>query len=181
MVLLSRPILNKYTEFVQSASAKDVLNIFSEDYEHLSVPTGAKSSTASQYSHKILEFFKFMASSYNNFHLDWMVDFKGSIQKTHEDGSESNEIFIPTKKDLTEFIKKFKYGSNPAANCGIRIFAIKKLMDFLMQEIKDHEHAFEGDILDKRKIVDCLVERIKNLSEGICPDGTIKVSSRTFN
>ena len=173
-----RAILNKYTEFVQNSSAKDVLHIFSEEYEQLRLPTGAKSSTASQYSHKILEFFKFMANLYHNFHLDWMLDFKGTIEKTLEDGSKTNDIFLPTKKELTEFIKKYKYGSNPAANCGSRIFAIKKLMDFLKQEIKDHEHAFEGNILEKRRVVDCLVERIKNLSDGICPDGTIKVRTR---
>ena len=170
-----REILTKYTDFVQTSSAKDVLNIFSEEYEQLNIPTGAKSSTAAQYSHKILEFFKYMASVYNNFHLDWMVDFKGTIEKTYQDGSRSKDIFLPTKKDLTEFIKKFKYGSNPAANCGIRIFALKKMLDFLKQEIKDHEHVFEGNILEKRKIVECLVQRITNLNEGICPDGTIKV------
>ena len=167
-------VLDKYTMFVQTSSAKDVLKIFSEEYEALDLQTGAKSSTATQYSSRILEFFKFMASLYHNFHLDWMVDFKGTIEKTYQDGSKSNDIFLPTKNDLTEFIKQFKYGSNPAANCGIRIFAIKKLFDFLWQEIKDHEHVFEGSFLEKRKIVECLGQRITNLNESIVPNGTIK-------
>jgi hypothetical protein len=47
------------------------------------------------------------------------------------------------------------------------------MLDFLSQEIKDHEHVFEGSILEKRKIVKCLVERMKTLNESICPDGTI--------
>jgi hypothetical protein len=105
-----KPILEKYTAFVQTASAKDVLHIFSEEYEQLELPTGAKSSTAGQYSYRILEFFKFMARSYQNFHLDWMVDFKGKIEKTYQDGTKSNDIFLPTKEDFTEFIKQFKYG-----------------------------------------------------------------------
>jgi hypothetical protein len=48
------------------------------------------------------------------------------------------------------------------------------MLDFLSQEIKDHEHVFEGSILEKRKIVKCLVERMKTLNESVCPDGTIK-------
>ena len=170
-----KPILKKYSEFVQNYSAKDVLHIFSEEYEQLNLPIGSKSSTATQYSYRIVEFFKFMASSYNNFHLDWMMDFKGKIEKTYKEGSKSKDIFLPTKKDLTEFIKKFKYGSNPAANCGLRIFAIKKLLDFLKQEIKDHEHIFEGSIVEKANIVDSLLKTIDNLNETVVPAGIIKV------
>ena len=103
-----------------------------------------------------------------------MLDFKGSIEKTLKDGSKTNDIFVPTKDDLTEFIRKYKYGSNPAANCGLRIFAVKKLLEFLSQEIKDNEQAFVGSILEKRSLVESLVQRIRNLNEGICPDGTIK-------
>ena len=170
-----KPILKKYSEFVQNYSAKDVLHIFSDEYEQLNLPIGSKSSTATQYSYRIVEFFKFMASSYNNFHLDWMMDFKGKIEKTYKEGSKSKDIFLPTKKDLTEFIKKFKYGSNPAANCGLRIFAIKKLLDFLKQEIKDHEHIFEGSIVEKANIVDSLLKTIDNLNETVVPAGMIKV------
>ena len=170
-----KPILNRYTEFVQNYSAKDVLHIFSEEYEQLNLPIGSKSSTATQYSSRIIEFFKFMAGCYNNFHLDWMVDFKGEIEKTYKDGNKSKDIFLPTKEDLTQFIKKFKYGSNPAANCGLRIFAIKKLLEFLKQEIKDHEHVFEGTILEKANIVSSLLKTIDNLNETVVPAGTIKV------
>ena len=68
----------------------------------------------------------------------------------------------------------FSSSGNPAANCGIRIFALKKMMDFLSKEIKDHEHVFVGNIIEKGKLVKCLIERNKNLSESICPQGTIK-------
>ena len=105
-----KPILDLYTAFVKTSSAKDVLNFFSEEYEQYEIPTGAKSSTAGQYTYRIMEFFKFMSKIYHNFHLDWMVDYKGAIEKTHKDGSKSNDIFIPPKEDFTEFIKQFKYG-----------------------------------------------------------------------
>jgi hypothetical protein len=169
-----QPLVEKYKEFVNSFSAKDVMHIFSSDYEELDIPTGSKSSTAMQYAYRIIEFFKFMANIYRNFHLDWMVDFQCKIEKNHPDGSVSKEIFLPTKTNLTDFIKQFKYGSNPAANCGVRIFALKKLMDFLSQEMKDNEHAFGGDIIENSKKVECLVQKIKNLNMGICPEGTIK-------
>ena len=169
-----QPFLDKYKDFVQSSSAKDVMHIFSEDYEELDIPTGAKSSTALQYTHRIIEFFNFMAKIYKNFHLDWMLDFQCLIQKIQPDKSVTCEIFLPIKTDLTNFVKKFKYGSNPAANCGIRIFALKKLMDFLAQEMKDNEHAFTGNIVEKSAKVECLVQKIKNLNLSICPDGTIK-------
>ena len=169
-----QPFLDKYKDFVQSSSAKDVMHIFSEDYEELDIPMGAKSSTALQYTHRILEFFNFMAKIYKNFHLDWMLDFKCQIQKIQPDKSVSCEIFLPIKTDLTSFVKKFKYGSNPAANCGVRIFALKKLMDFLALEMKDNEHAFTGNIVEKSAKVECLVQKIKNLNLSICPDGTIK-------
>ena len=169
-----KPILDKYTEFVKSSSAKDVLKMFSEDYQQLDQQKEVKSSTSKQYSNRIIEFFKFMASSYHNFHLDWMFDFKSAIKKTDKDGTNFDHIFVPSKEDLTQFIRKYKYGSNPAANCGIRIFALKKLLEFLSQNFKDNEHAFIGNLLEKRKIVESLVQRIQNLNSGICPDGTIK-------
>ena len=105
-----KPIIDLYTAFVKTSSAKDVLNFFSEEYEQYEIPTGAKSSTAGQYTYRIMEFFKFMSKIYHNFHLDWMVDYKGAIEKIHKDGSKSNDIFIPPKEDFTEFIKQFKYG-----------------------------------------------------------------------
>ena len=121
-----------------------------------------------------MEFFKHMSSSYKNFHFDWMVDFKNRIEKQFSNGNVSKEIFIPTKQDVTDFIKQFKYGSNPAANCGVRIFALKKLMDFLSQEIKDNEQEFGGTLVDKSTQVECLLQKLKNLNSGICPEGTIK-------
>ena len=80
----------------------------------------------------------------------------------------------PTMDDVREFIKTFRYGSNPAANCGLRIFALKKMMEYLIKEIKDHEYLFEGTISTRNKTVQCLVQNLKDLNEGICPDGTIK-------
>lgn len=169
-----QPFVNKYRKFVISLTAKDVMHFFSDDYEELGIPQEAKSSTAKQYTNRIMEFFKYLASIYKNFHFDWMLDFKDKIEKNLENGEISNEIFIPTKQDVTNFIKQFKYGSNPAANCGVRIFALKKLMDFLSQEIKDNEHQFEGTLIEKSTKVECLLQKLKNLNLGICPDGTIK-------
>ena len=169
-----QPFLDKYKEFVQSLTAKDVLHIFSDEYEELDVPTGAKSSTAIQYTYRMMEFFKFMANIYRNFHFDWMCDFQCKIEKTHPNGDVSNDIFLPTKQNLTDFIKQFKYGTNPAANCGVRIFALKKLMDFLSQEIKDNEHSFGSDMIQNSGKVGCLLQKLKNLNMSICPEGTIK-------
>ena len=67
-----------------------------------------------------------------------------------------------------------KFSGNPAANCGLRIFALKKMLDFLSTQIADHEHVFEGTIIDKRNIVKCLLEKIKSLNDSIVPDGLIK-------
>ena len=169
-----QPFVDKYKEYVQSLSAKNVLHMFSEEYEELDIPSTGKSSTALQYSYRIIEFFKFMANIYPNFHLDWMIDFQCKIEKVHPDGKVCDEIFLPTKNNVTDFIKQFKYGSNPAANCGVRIFALKKLMDFLVQEMKDNEHAFSGNIIENSTKVECLVQKLKNLNSSICPEGTIK-------
>ena len=106
-----KPFLEKYTASVRQSSAKDAIHIFSDEYEQHGI-TGAKASTAGQYKNRILEFFKFMARKYHNFHLDWLLDFKGKIEKTYPDGNKTNDILLPTKEDLTEFIKQFKYGGN---------------------------------------------------------------------
>ena len=168
------PFLRKYTDFVRSFSAKDILGIFSEEYALMDIPKGAKSTTAQQYCNRIVEFFKFMASKYAEFHLDWMLDFNGCVEKTYPNGSHSKDLFLPTMEDLREFIHSFKYGINPAANCGLRIFALKKMLEFIKQEVKDNEHVFEGTLTDKNRIVESLVQKIDRLNEGICPDGTIK-------
>ena len=104
------PILDMYTNFVKLSSTKDVLRNFSEEYEQLQIPAGSKSSTAEKYKNRIVEFFNHMSNLYQNFHLDWMLDYKGGIEKMYKDGNTSNEIFLPTKEDITSFIKKFKYG-----------------------------------------------------------------------
>ena len=168
------PFVNKYKKYVISLTAKDVLHFFSDDYEELGIPQAAKSSTATQYTNRIMEFFKYLANVYKNFHFDWMLDFKSKIEKNLSNGEISHELFVPTKQDVTNFVKQFKYGSNPAANCGVRIFALKKLMDFLCQEIKDNEHEFGGTLVEKSSKVECLLQKLRNLNEGICPDGTIK-------
>ena len=54
---------------------------------------------------------------------------------------------------ITYLLWMFLLTGNPAANCGLRIFALKKLLDYLGQEIKDHEHVFEGSMIEKKK--DC--------------------------
>ena len=169
-----QPFVEKYKKYVLSLTAKDVLNYFSDDYEELGLPQAAKSSTATQYANRIMEFFKYLASVYKNFHFDWMLDFKNKIEKNLPNGNVSHEFFLPTKQDATDFIKQYKYGSNPAANCGVRIFALKKLMDFLSQEIKDNQHEFEGTLIDQSTRVECLLQKLKNLNLGICPEGTIK-------
>ena len=169
-----QPFVDKYKKYVLSLTAKDVLNYFSDDYEELGLPQAAKSSTATQYANRIMEFFKYLANVYKNFHFDWMLDFKNKIEKNLPNGNVSHEFFLPTKQDATDFIKQFKYGSNPAANCGVRIFALKKLMEFLSQEIKDNQHEFEGTLTDQSTRVECLLQKLKNLNSGICPEGTIK-------
>ena len=169
-----QPFVDKYKHFVLSQTAKDVLHCFSDDYEELGLPNKGKSSTAMQYTNRIMEFFKYLANAYKNFHFDWMLDFKSKMEKKLPNEDVSYELFLPTKQDVTGFIKQFKYGSNPAANCGLRIFALKKLVDFLSQEIKDNEHEFEGSLIDKSTKVECLLQKLRNLNSGICPEGTIK-------
>ena len=176
-----QPILTAYTEFVQSHSTKDVLQIFSADYDEHSVQMGVKASTAKNYANRILEFFKYMADVYESFHLDWFTDYGGKIEKKLPNGQKSKEIFIPTKEDLTNFVKQFKYGTNPAASVGLRIFALKKLMDFLTKLYEDNEQSFPGTIMEKSEFVNCLVEKLSKLNRGIGPDGTIKKISIASN
>lgn len=176
-----QPILTAYTEFVQSHSTKDVLQIFSADYDEHSVQMGVKASTAKNYANRILEFFKYMADVYESFHLDWFADYGGKIEKKLPNGQKSKEIFIPTKEDLTNFVKQFKYGTNPAASVGLRIFALKKLMDFLTKLYEDNEQSFPGTIMEKSEFVNCLVEKLSKLNRGIGPDGTIKKISIASN
>ena len=142
---------------------------------------GSKAATAKQYSYRMMEFFTHMAKSYDQFHFDWFTDFEGTIEKVTSSGEKTSEIFVPTKSDLVNFVKTYQYGSNPAANVGLRIFAVKKFMEFLIQVYKDNEHRFPGTLLEKAKLVECLVQKLKNINSGICPDGTIKKISIASN
>ena len=176
-----QPILNAYSDFVQSHSTKDVLQIFSADYDENSVQMGAKASTAKNYEKRILELFKFMSEQYEGFHLDWFLDFSGKIEKTTVNGEKSHEIFIPSKDDLTNFVKLYKYGTNPAANVGIRIFAVKKFLEFLIKQYEHNEQSFPGSIVEKSTLVESLVKNLNNLNKAIVPDGTIKKLSIASN
>ena len=82
---------------------------------------------------------------------------------------------------LQDFIKSFKYGTNPAANCGIRIFAVKKLLEMMIQRYKDFEEEFPGNVVEKNQLVECLVSKIKNLNDDICPSGAVKHISIASN
>ena len=143
-----QPFLDRYKEFVTSSSKKDILRIFSKEYAILDCEKKGRSSTAETYSKRIIEFFKFMTSWYTKFHFDWLLDYRETIEKRNLDGTFFQSFFIPKKSDLTDFITKYKYGSNPTANCGLRIFALKKLLSLHVREIQDHEHCFEGTIVE---------------------------------
>ena len=94
-----------------------------------------------------------------------MLDYNGKIEKVDKDGNKSNDIFIPNKTSLTDFINKFKYGSNAAANCGLRIFALKKWCDFLTKEIKDNEYF--DDVTDDGVIIGKFKKGMKENAETI--------------
>ena len=95
---------------MRTLSTKDILHVFSTEFDGIDIPKGAKSSTAKQYTNRIIEFFKFMAKRYYCFHLDWFFDYKGEIEKIYPDGTKTNDMFIPLKNDVSDFIKQFKYG-----------------------------------------------------------------------
>ena len=180
-VTRDEPILKEYTKFVQSNSTKDVLNLFAADYDENSVQRGAKSSTAKQYEKKIVELFTFLSRIYDKFHLDWFTDYSGKIEKITPKGEKTNEIFVLSKEDLLKFFEKYKYGTNPAANVNVRIFAVKRFLEFLEQNYKDNEELFPGSLVEKCNIVECLSKKLTDLNKGICPDGTIKKISIASN
>ena len=179
--LRDQPILSAYSDFVQSHSTKDVLQIFSADYEENSVQKGAKATTAKNYGNRIVEFFKFMADIYESFHLDWFTDYSGKIEKNLVNGEKSYEIFIPTIDDLKNFFQQYKYGINPAASVGLRIFAMKKFLDFLIKLYEDNEQSFPGTLLEKAGMVTHLTEKLSKMNRGMVSDGTIKKLSIASN
>ena len=194
-----RPFLDKYEQFVRTYSKKDSQNIFIEEYDLLNKTSASNAKTGELYRNRIMEFFKFMAKRFDNFHLDWMTDYSGKIEKIGRNGQKTKELFLPTKDELKDFVKQFKYGGNtyifhsqcfttgynilgnPAANCGLRIFGIKKLLLFLQQEIRDNEHELPGTITEKRKTRKGVVERLEQMDKTIVPDGTIKQISTASN
>ena len=180
-VTRDQPILEDYSKFIQSCSTKDVLSLFSADYDENSVQSGAKASTAKSYEKRIMELFTFLAKKYDKFHLDWCVDYCGEIEKVLSKGERTFEIFVLTKEDLNEFVAKFKYGNNPAANVNVRIFAVKKFLEFLVQNYKDNEDKFAGSIVQKSKLVECLEKRLSDINKGLAPHGAIKAISVASN
>ena len=176
-----QPIIDEYFEYTKNTSTKDVMNMFSSEFEQFDIQKGLKSSTAKQYKNKILEFFQFVSNRYEGFHMDWLFDYNNSIEKKKLNGDTTYDIFVPTKTLLQDFIKSFKYGTNPAANCGIRIFAVKKLLEMMIQRYKDFEEEFPGNVVEKNQLVECLVSKIKNLNDDICPSGAVKHISIASN
>ena len=175
------PYLKDYEEFVSSGSTKDVLGYFSPEYDTEITRKSATSSTAKQYSYRIMEFFNYMAKKFKTFHLDWLFDYGSEIQKKQPDGTETNEIFIPPQDAVNEFLKSYLYGSNPAANIGLRIFAMKKLLEMLIERYPQNEEKFPGTLYEKRKTVKTLVKRLTRINDEICPAGTIKHLSIASN
>ena len=176
-----QPVLDLFIEYVKNFSTKDIMNIFSPEYEEHGLSKGAKATTAKQYSYRIVEFFQYLSKLFHGFHLDWFFDYKCEIDKVKSNGEWTNDIFIPSKTIVTDFIKSFKYGSNPAANCGIRMFALKKLFDLMIQKFKDNVDLFPGSTIEKQQLVQCLVTRIRDISDDICPSGAIKHISIASN
>ena len=175
------PVINAFKEFVQQGSTKDILGYLSTEPDSDTVLKAARSSTSKQYSYRIKEFFNFMAKQYKGFHLDWLFDYKSEIEKVQPDGSVTNEIFVPPQDVLKNFGKSYLYGSNPAANAGMRVFGLKKLLEMMGKKVKENEHLFPGTINEKSSIVESLVKRLKHLEEEVCPSGTIKHISIASN
>ena len=173
--------LDQFIDYVKNHSTKDILNIFSSEYEMHGVQKGAKATTAQQYSYRIIEFFNFLSERFRGFHLSWFFDYKQEIAKRTTDGNLTFDYFLPSKALVTEFIKSFKYGSNPAANCGIRMFALKKLFEMLIKEYEEHVDCFEGSFVERKEAVEALVSRLRSLNADICPSGAIKHISIASN
>ena len=115
-----QPFLDRYEEHVRNSSKKDALNLFAEEYELLQIHSGQKANTGKNYRNRIVEFFTFMAKRFDNFHLDWMVDCKGKIEKIGREGQKTYEIFLPIKEELKDFIKQYKYGGEHISFCFLK-------------------------------------------------------------
>ena len=175
-----KPFVDQYIEYVSNHSTKEIINLLGTNADETSSQKKSR-STAKQYSYRILELFNYIAKLHYGFHFDWFIDYSNLIEKKMQNDVISTEIFIPSKQVLTDFIKSYMYGSNPAANCGLRIFAVKKMLEFLMQKYKDNEDRFPGDIVTRNKLVDSLNSKLKNISEDLCPAGMIKHISIASN
>ena len=175
------PFLNAFKDFVQQGSTKDILGYLSTEPDSDTAQESAKSSTSKQYSYRIREFFNYMAKAYKGFHLDWLFDYKFQIEKLQPDGTCTKDIFVPPQDVLKGFGKSFMYGSNPAANAGMRIFALKKLLEMMGKKVKENEHLFPGTISEKSSTVESLVKRLKHLEDEVCPTGSIKHISIASN
>ena len=176
------PILNAFQDYVKKSSTKDILGFFSTDPDPDNVQKSTKSAgTSKQYSYRITEFFNYMAKTFKGFHLDWMFDYKFEIEKLQPDGAVTNEIFVPPQDVLKEFIKSFLYGSNPAANAGMRVFAVKKFLEMMRKKFKENEHLFPGTINEKSATVETLVKRLVHLEDELCPTGMIKHITKASN
>ena len=176
-----QPFVDEYFEYVSNFTTKEVLQFFSVE-DNQEGQQGSKSSTAKQYCYRIVELFQFLSKKYPGFHFDWFIDYKNEIEKCVSDEGETTvEIFIPPKAIFSEFLKSYLYGSNPAANVGLRIFAVKKLLNFLIQKYKDNEHLFQGSLVEKKSLLECLTSKLKNIDEDICPAGAVKHISIASN
>ena len=173
--------LDQFNEYVKNSSTKDILNIFSSEYEMYGIQKGAKATTAQQYSYRIVEFFNFLSQRFKGFHLSWFFDYRQELAKRTIDGELTFDYFLPSKRTVTEFIKSFKYGSNPAANCGIRMFALKKLFEMLKKEYEENVDCFQGSFVQRKETVEALVSKLRSLNDDICPSGAIKHISIASN
>ena len=176
-----KPFVDQYIEYVSNHSTKEIINLLGTNANEINSQKKSKSNTAKQYSYRIMELFHFMAKLHYGFHFDWFLDYSQLKEKKMSDGTISMEIFIPQKQVLTDFVKSYMYGNNPAANAGMRIFAVKKMLEFLMQKYKDNEDKFNGDIVNRSKLVESLTSKLKNISEDLCPAGMIKHISIASN
>ena len=174
-----KPLIEEFKIFVQNQATKDLLHLYSTDFDENR--SGVKASTGGQYALRIEEFFDFMAKKYKGFHLDWFIDYQNNIMKDIGDAP-TCEIFVPRKEDVFQFCEKFKgVGTNPAANIGLRINALKKFFSFLIKKYKDNEHLFPGNMAEKDALVEVLIKKVSYAQKEIYPPGTLKKISIASN